>query len=438
MTYAVQSKNGEELNRLYAEDLPVHEWYRFVLSFPPHLVRQYIHAFGLTRRNWVLDPFCGTGTTLVEAKKNGIPSIGLEANPVVEYIAGAKVDWDVDGEGLVSDSRVVAQSALAELRESGTEDDPLFVGLERGNGHRLRQLEEDSARLLIHNSISPKPLHKALVLVDSIRRVAQARYQRHEMAALAKELVYSAGNLRFGPEVGVGKIKEDAPVVGPWLRGIARMGDDLRLGAIRENRRVPAFVRLGDSRSLAGCLEPLSIDAVITSPPYPNEKDYTRTTRLEAVVLGFLENGEGLRAQKQLFIRSNTRAVYKGDEDEVWVEGNDEVQRLAEEIERRRVAMGKTSGFERLYTRVVKLYFGGMAKHLRELRAVLTPGAQLAYVVGDQASYLRVLIRTGEILASIGSELGYEVTGIDLFRKRFSTATKEELREEVVLLRWPG
>jgi DNA modification methylase len=438
MTYAVQSKNGEELNRLYAEDLPVHEWYRFVLSFPPHLVRQYISAFGLTRRNWVLDPFCGTGTTLVEAKKNGIPSIGLEANPVVEYIAGAKLDWDVDAEGLVSDSRMVAESTLAELRESGIEDDPLFVGLERGNGHGLRQLEEESARLLIRNSISPKPLHKALVLVDSIRRVGQARYQRHEMAALAKELVYSAGTLRFGPEVGVGKIKEDARVVGPWLRGVARMRDDLCLGAIRENRHVPAFVRLGDSRSLAGCLAPLSIDAVITSPPYPNEKDYTRMTRLEAVVLGFLENGESLRAQKQLFIRSNTRAVYKEDEDEVWVEGNDEVQRLAEEIERRRVAMGKTSGFERLYTRVVKLYFGGMAKHLRELRAVLTPGAQLAYVVGDQASYLRVLIRTGEILASIGSALGYEVTGIDLFRKRFSTATKEELREEVVLLRWPG
>ena len=39
MVYAVQTKAGEELNRIYEEDLPVHEWYRFVLSYPPHLVR---------------------------------------------------------------------------------------------------------------------------------------------------------------------------------------------------------------------------------------------------------------------------------------------------------------------------------------------------------------------------------------------------------------
>jgi hypothetical protein len=69
---------------------------------------------------------------------------------------------------------------------------------------------------------------------------------------------------------------------------------------------------------------------------------------------------------------------------------------------------------------------------------VLCPGAQLAYVVGDQASYLRVMIRTGQLLAEIAQELGYELVRIDLFRTRFATATKEQLREEVVVLRWPG
>ena len=73
---------------------------------------------------------------------------------------------------------------------------------------------------------------------------------------------------------------------------------------------------------------------------------------------------------------------------------------------------------------------------MEELKQVLAPGAQLAYVVGDQASFFRILIRTGELLACIAEDLGYEVTGIDLFRTRFSTATREHLREEVVLLRW--
>src|SRR6266705_2477356 len=69
-------------NKLRAEDHSVHDWYRFVLSFPPHLVRSYLERFAVTENTTVLDPFCGTGTTLVECKKLGIPSVGIEANPM--------------------------------------------------------------------------------------------------------------------------------------------------------------------------------------------------------------------------------------------------------------------------------------------------------------------------------------------------------------------
>ena len=79
-----------------------------------------------------------------------------------------------------------------------------------------------------------------------------------------------------------------------------------------------------------------------------------------------------------------------------------------------------------------------MARHLSELRSLLRPGAKLAYVVGDQASYFRIMIRTGQILAEVAERLGFEVLDIDLFRTRFSTATKEHLREEVLLLQWNG
>jgi hypothetical protein len=180
------------------------------------------------------------------------------------------------------------------------------------------------------------------------------------------------------------------------------------------------------------------VDAVITSPPYPNEKDYTRTTRLETVLLGFIHNRADLQALKRGLIRSNTRNVYRDDDDDRWITAFPEIQRIADAIEARRIELGKTSGFERMYARVTKLYFGGMARHLADLRRVLRPGAQLAYVVGDQASYLRVMIRTGQILAGIAESLGYELVGIDLFRTRLATATRAQLREEVVVLRWPG
>jgi hypothetical protein len=155
-------------------------------------------------------------------------------------------------------------------------------------------------------------------------------------------------------------------------------------------------------------------------------------------MLGFVNNKPELQALKRDLLRSNTRGVYKGDDDDVWIDGFPEIQRIAEMIETRRIELGKTSGFERLYARVTKLYFGGMARHLANLRPFLKPGAHLGYVVGDQASYLRVMIRTGQILGMIAESLGYQVVGMDLFRTRLATATKTQLREEVLVLRWPG
>jgi hypothetical protein len=102
------------------------------------------------------------------------------------------------------------------------------------------------------------------------------------------------------------------------------------------------------------------------------------------------------------------------------------------------VALGKTSGFERQYARLTRLYFGGMRRHLASLQGALRPGARLAYVVGDQASYLRVMIRTGGLLAQIAQSLGYEWVETRLFRTRLATATRAQLNEEIVILRWPG
>jgi hypothetical protein len=279
-------------------------------------------------------------------------------------------------------------------------------------------------------------LHKTLVLLDCLKKHQHEPYFRHALLALANALVFRISNLHFGPEVGVGKPKNDAPVVASWMSEIEKIVNDLRL--VR-NRSFPnTKVYLGDARNINKIIGPDSVNAVITSPPYPNEKDYTRTTRLESVVLGFIKSKAELREMKQTFIRSNTRGVYKDDEDDKWVARHPEIQRIAESIEKRRTELGKNSGFERLYGKVTKLYFGGMACHLANLRSVLRPGAKLAYVVGDQASYLRIMIHTGQLLADIAQALGYELVRIDLFRTRYATATREQLREEVVVLHWKG
>lgn len=437
MTYATARRRdgNSDLNRLYAEDRTIHEWYRFVLSFPPHLVRTYVSRFGVAPGQRVLDPFSGTGTVPVECKKLGISSVGVEANAFAQFAGQVKVDWSPNPNGLVGHARSVAHRACDLLDAQGLYDSPaLWAGTV--DTHSLRSLMSEQMSLLLTDSISPVPLHKVLTLIDVLENAYDERYHRHEMLALAKVLVYNASNLQFGPEVGVGASKPDAAVVAPWIAAVESMAEDLR--AIAVGQSAPAHVYRGDARELSGLLEDASVDAVITSPPYPNEKDYTRTTRLESVLLGFVRTKAELQSQKKDLVRSNTRGVFKGDDDDQWVGNNADVQKIAKDIEDRRIQLGKTSGFERMYPRVTKLYFGGMARHLADMRRCLRPGAQLAYVVGDQASYLRVMIRTGQLLADIATALGYEVSGIDLFRTRLATATKEQLREEVVLLRWPG
>ncbi|MEO7934143.1 MAG: DNA methyltransferase [Chthoniobacterales bacterium] len=431
----IQPALRSDSNRLEAGDRPAHDWYRFVLSYPPHLVRQYVERFGLGSKAVVLDPFCGTGTTVVECQKLGLRGVGIEAHPMAFFASNTKIDWSPDPDQMELAAARIAERSLEILEREGITDDPQPCLLrESSPAILLRHLSTDAAKLLLANSISPLPLHKTLVLLDCIDK--SGKFVAHFRLALARSLVTTISNLHFGPEVGIGPAKDDAPVVSTWLSRICQMAHDIRL--LKSLPKVAARVLHADARTAPSLLKSSSIDAIITSPPYPNEKDYTRTTRLESVILGFFHNRSTLRDLKRTMLRSNTRGVYKGDDDDRWVAQYPEIERIAQEIERRRIEMGKTSGFERLYARVTKLYFGGMARHFSELRPLLRPGAQLAYVVGDQASYLRVMIRTGQLLGSIAEQLGYEVINLDLFRTRLATATREQLREEVLVLQWNG
>jgi len=411
-------RNGS-LNKIFEPDAAIHNWYRFVLSFPPHLVREYLSQFKTDQLSIVLDPFCGTGTTLVEAKKGGFRAVGIEAHPMSSFASTVKTDWKINHKKLLDHSHKIADTALKKINKE----------------KNLRQLPIDQEVLLLRNSISPRPLHKALILKETIDNLKDEELRGVELLSLAKILVSSVSNLHFGPEVGVRGFKEDADVVGEWLKQIHVASGDLQILGSMNSSKTEIFN--SDAREINQIMKPQSIDIVITSPPYPNEKDYTRTTRLETILLGFAKNKEDLRMIKKGLVRSNTRGVYKGDSDDRLVGDVQEVQRIAAEIERRRIELGKTSGFERMYARVTKLYFGGMTRHLADLRTILKPGAMLAYVVGDQASYLRVMIRTGTILGEIAQSLGYELVATDLFRTRIATATKEQLREEVLVLRWP-
>ncbi|MEM8611246.1 MAG: DNA methyltransferase [Cyanobacteria bacterium P01_H01_bin.105] len=423
--YSDLKPSDKNINRLNGGDKSFHDWYRFVLSFPPHLVSHYLSQFGAHKQQVVLDPFSGTGTTLVECKKLGFSCIGIEANPMAHFASQTKLNWSVSPRLLLEHAGQVTEQFTRELDHSA-------------NNRQQKSLIDDAQKLMFKNAISSRPLHKVLTLLNCIEDLRHHHCYDHERLAFAKAAV-RASNIRFAPEVGISKtLKEDAPVLQLWQTVIETMADDIATFSHEDREPLHTLVYLGDARTPSRYLPKHSVDIVITSPPYPNEKDYTRATRLESVLLGFFKNKQDLQTVKKTLVRSNSRGIYTKDDDDRLSERYPEVLKIAQEIERRRMEWRKTSGFSRLYSRAVKLYFGGMARHLKDLQQVLRPNAQLAYVVGDQASYLQVHIRTGEILAHIAQDMGYKLLDIDLFRTRRASKTDVDLCEEVVLLQWPG
>jgi len=439
--------NGQ-MNKVGAEDRAVHGWYRFVLGYPPHLVTKYFQQFGADQRHDVVfDPFCGCGTTPVEAKLQGFRTVGIDANPIAAFATTVKTTWDIPLRKLEDANRKILERFESALDEQGinTEVPPLFrqfgEGILNQHDHSVepsaikRMLPKELARVMPRGFISPLPYMKISLLRGLIDAEENEPIKNLYSLALAGILVEGVGNVGFGPEVYMTRPKKDAPVLKLFADKISMMLADLHLVQQFGMHRIESTVFSDDARTLSK-LGDRKVDIVITSPPYPNEKDYTRSTRLESLILGFIRNIDDLRGIKRSLIQSNTRAILKGsDTDDSYVKKFARIQKLARTIENKRVELGKTSGFERLYHRVITLYYGGLYRHLSKLLPHLNRGARLAYVVGDQMSFFRIHIKTGELLAEIADDLGYKVDAIDLWRERLSTTTKQMLREEVVLLR---
>ncbi len=176
---------GRQTNRLASEDRAVHDWYRFVLAFPPHLVRTYLQEFGIPAGRTLLDPFCGTGTTLVVGKEIGSNVIGFEANPMAHLAASVKTTWDISADRLLTEAQACADAASRVITRAA----------------KLRVLPPEAEALLLRNSICPVPLHKSLVLADEIEQTMTGAVKRAAQVALASTLVQSASNLHFGPRL---------------------------------------------------------------------------------------------------------------------------------------------------------------------------------------------------------------------------------------------
>src|SRR5438552_11196034 len=70
---------------------PIHRWANFIAGYTPDFVSECARDAGLNRRDLVLDPFVGLGTTPTQALLDGFSATGYEANPFFHELATAKM-----------------------------------------------------------------------------------------------------------------------------------------------------------------------------------------------------------------------------------------------------------------------------------------------------------------------------------------------------------
>jgi hypothetical protein len=403
----------------------VHQWYQIIMGFDWKLVRYLIDILEIGPDHLVLDPFCGAGTTLVQCKKQGIRSVGIDANPVCTLASQVKTSWRLAPDQLEDLLDDILRTVAADENEELLSDDAALAYL-RESG------------MIERGWLSLHKAKKILTINAAINQIEMNSAERRFFhLGLMSAVVDRIADIKFGPEVYCLKHPKRSHVIPQFVECIELMIDDVRKVQQCKDTRARSTVHLGDSRE-ANILKRAvggGADFLITSPPYPAEHDYTRSTRLELVMLGHVQGTRDLRPLKQRMVRCHTKGIYKNDSDASFASRYPSVQTIGRKLDWR--ARGRTDGFSRLYGRMVREYFGGMIRHLRQTREVLKVGARCAYVIRDQQSLLGLYIDTPKIFAQLATSRaqGFRLDEVVEWKRSKSTTGVRVLSEKIVILR---
>src|SRR3989344_2903040 len=333
---------------------PIYNWFYYKEGFAKEFVEKLIEMFGLKEGDTVLDPFCGSGTTLLDCKQNNINSIGLDVLPTAVFASQVKT----------------INYSTEELRE---EAKMLFR-------RKFRKLEWEFPKIMrgMINKYALDDIAFFSSMIDGLRN------KDFFTLALLNASIKVSWAWKDG---GVIKIKKH-PV--PPLRKLFQRVVYKMIKDLEESLPSGASVRVlqQDAREIS--LDDDSIDAVITSPPYLNNIDYTRLYAIEDFFMK-MRHVPALRS----FV------------------GVRESQEQAE------------------------AYFDDMKDVISEMHRVCKPGARAAIVIGN--AYIKKEIETDFILAHMAGEIGFDVEKICVLNKRFAlenrTVKVGTLRESLIILR---
>lgn len=394
---------GQYISPARDKTTPIYNWFSFKHSYSKELVHQLITEFKLNKGSWVLDPFCGGGTTLLSCKELGINSIGYDILPFSVFLTNVKTKT-YDG------------TKLKNILKK-------FENITFSN-HASDSLPDIQ---IINKAFNKKVKN---ILLDFKKEVRLIRDKDHRdffmlgLLSILEPLSYTqkaGGFLRI-----VKKRVSSAKVPKIFLEKIDKMIEDINLfNANLKVNHTTTTASICDSRKLT---TKKKFDAVITSPPYPNRHDYTRIYGLE-MIFNFVNNNDELKKIRYDTLRSHVEAKKKF---------NSNGYKKPISIERL-VAKIKKAGLNNMQVPVMlEGYFEDMYLTLFQIKKCLKPKGKVGLVVSN-VRFSGINIPVDQILAEIGEQVGLQFNSIYTARLRGNSSQqmhqykKRASRESIVI-----
>jgi DNA modification methylase len=388
---------------------PIYRWYKFKEAFSASLVEHLFYKYGITAGR-IMDPFAGSGTALFAASAMGIDADGIELLPIGHEIITVKQILDAeftpeDFERLRQWSalRIWKQSQprfpLPELRiTQGAYPEQTKEAIER----YLSACQQENLRV---QAVLRFALLCVLESISFTRKDGQYLRWDHRSGRTHGKQVFDKGEIPDFEQAISAKINEILSDVSPMHQASLFTAEKLQ-GKIH--------LYTGSCLRVLPELPDGIYDAIMTSPPYCNRYDYTRTYALELALLGTDEQGllrlrqEMLsctvenRAKDLLSISPRwTTALAAADEQELL----QAILKYLEDQKAQRVL--NNNGIPRM----VRGYFYEMACVIAECARVLKPDAPL-FMVNDNVRYAGASISVDMILSDIAEKLGFYIENI--------------------------
>lgn len=413
---------------------PIHSWFTYPAGFSYKAVESSIKQYEIKPLEFIYDPFMGSGTTNVVAKKLGISSYGCDAHPFVFKIAQTKLNWDI------------------KLTDVSTAIKKVFVLInEYENKFNGKVVLEDIFPELVLKCYESENLFKLLLIRDCLFESALNQEMKQFLMVSLTYLLREVSTAATGwPYIAPNKVKIKSPkkdVFSEFKIVTFKMVKDieLMLREAEDNYFLSKHNLLNmDSRNTQEFIHDNSVDHIFTSPPYLNNYDYADRTRLEMYFFGYAKNwAEITQKVRKNLMTSATTQTSRGDtryilSQKIQCHAPNIYNILDSAIEK----LGKirlTKGGKKSYDLVVAGYFNDIFEVLKDCYRVLKPGKKAIFVLGDSAPY-GVYLPTDELIGELGVAVGFSSYKIHVLRTRGEKWKKnpqrhtEKLRESIVTL----